>query len=201
MAARFEAFIDRRFNVSEIVERVEDTDDVHAVLNALADETTHSVIRVVPVTQDILSAQKHLELGVLEVRLDLAQTLSWVFVQVTQVAVKGRTAPAFDGVVARFVHLVEYALEIAVRHTGRYQRLLRVTENCLGDALFLEIYSPFCQKIWHFWYLYDFSYQRLKIRNSASVLWDILQELTDWLSIGFQKFWRYSQINPFFLCT
>ncbi len=60
-----------------------------------------------PVAQDVLSSQKHLNLGVIEVRLDLAQTLPWFFVQVTQAVVEGRAAPALDGVVTRFVHLVE----------------------------------------------------------------------------------------------
>ena len=86
------------------------------------------------VAQDILPAEQHLELGVLEVGLDGAQALPRVLLQVAQAGVEGRAAPAFHGMVAALVHVIQHAQKILDRHAGSDQRLLRVPQDGLGDV-------------------------------------------------------------------
>ena len=142
MSACLKALIDRGLDVAQVIERIEDADDVHAVFHALAHEAAHRIIRIMMVAEQILPAQQHLQLGMLHMRFDLAQALPRVFVQIAQAAVEGRAAPAFDRMIAGLVHLVEDSLEIVKRHTGCDQRLLRIAQYGFGDMHLFHEYAP-----------------------------------------------------------
>ena len=67
MTAGLDALVHRSLDVAQVVERVEDTDDIHAVLDTLAHEAAHSIIRIMMVAEQILTAQQHLQLGIFHV--------------------------------------------------------------------------------------------------------------------------------------
>ncbi len=127
--------------IIHIVQRVEDTDDVNAVLNSLLNKQLHEIIGIVGVTQNILAAQQHLQLGARHLGADLAQTLPGIFVQVAQADIKGSAAPALGGVETGLVDGLEHGLELFEGQTGRDQRLVRVTQNGLNKLYFLSHYK------------------------------------------------------------
>ena len=115
--------------VVRIVEGVEDTDDVNAVLHGLLHEKLDKVIGVVGVTQNILTAQQHLQLGVGHGGTDFAQTLPGIFVQVAQADVKGSAAPALQRVVANLVQHFAGRQHLIGTHPGRGLRLVAVAQD------------------------------------------------------------------------
>ena len=79
MGAGLDGLVHRHFDVPQVVEGVEDADDVNAVFHALAHESPDDVIGIVLVSQQVLAAQQHLQLGVLYHFADLAQALPGIF--------------------------------------------------------------------------------------------------------------------------
>ena len=123
-----------------VVQSVEDTDDVDAVLHSLLHEQLDEIVGVVGVTQNILTTQQHLQLGVGHLCPDLAQPLPGILVQVAQADVKSGAAPALDGVVANLVDGLQHGLELVVGQTGCNQRLVCVTQHSLHKLNFLSHY-------------------------------------------------------------
>lgn len=56
--------LDRPFEIADVVEGVEDTEDVDAVGGRALDEPVQHVVRIMPVSDDVLPAEEHLQLGV-----------------------------------------------------------------------------------------------------------------------------------------
>ena len=52
--------------VADVVEAVKNTDNINPVCDRLLNEVLYHIICIVVVAQDILSAEQHLQLGVLE---------------------------------------------------------------------------------------------------------------------------------------
>ena len=82
---------DGALDVTHVVEGVEGPEDVHAVLDGLADEPIDDVVLVVAVAEEILPAQEHLQLGVGQQATEGAQPLPRVFVEEADTGVERRT--------------------------------------------------------------------------------------------------------------
>jgi nucleotide-binding universal stress UspA family protein len=126
--------LDRLLEVAGVVQRVEDAEDVHAVLARERDEPLQHVVRIVLVAENVLAAQQHLQRGLLADRLQLAQALPGILAQKAQADVERRAAPALQRVVARVVHLLGDREDVVRTHAGRPQRLMRIAERGVGDA-------------------------------------------------------------------
>ena len=125
--------LDGRFQVAHVVEGVENADDIDAVLNRQAHELLHHVVGIVLVAEDVLAAEEHLQLGVGQGLAQLAQALPRVFVQKAQAAVKRGAAPALQGIIADLVENLAGGQHVFGAHTGCGLRLVRVTENRIGN--------------------------------------------------------------------
>ena len=68
------------FQISHIVERIEYANDVNAVLDRLAAELLYDIVRIVLIAKYVLTAEKHLQLGVGQGLLQLAETLPRILV-------------------------------------------------------------------------------------------------------------------------
>ena len=134
--------IQRSFAVAEVVECVKDTDDVDAVLDGKLDELFHNVIMIVLISQQILSTQQHLQLVVGQVFPEFPQTFPRIFVQIPQTGVKGRTAPALNGIVPCLVHGRQNIGVVCIRQTGRHKRLVCITQNGFCELYFSHIEPP-----------------------------------------------------------
>ena len=140
--------LDSGLQVLDVVERVKDTDNIDAVRNRALYEILNAVVRVVAVAEHILSAEEHLELCIGAMILDRAKSYPRILVEEAKAGVKRCAAPAFEGIVADFVELVENRKHILGCHSGRNQRLVRVTQRSLRYSDFLchiALFSPLVQ--------------------------------------------------------
>ena len=122
--------------VAHVVQRVENADDVDAVLHGILHELAHHVVGIVLIAQDVLAPQQHLQLGVGHLGADLAQSLPGVLLQIAQAHIKGSAAPDLGGIITGLVDGLQNGLKLAVRQTGGDQRLVRVTQHGLRKVDF-----------------------------------------------------------------
>ena len=145
VAAPLDGLLNGHLQVAHIVERVEDTDDVDAVLDGVLHKLAHHVVGVVLIAQDVLAAQQHLQLGVGHFGADLPQPVPGVLLQVAQADVEGGPAPHLGGVVAGLVHGLQNGLKLAVGQTGGDKGLVGVTQDGFGKAYFShDVRPPYC---------------------------------------------------------
>ena len=69
MAAVFLDGLDGGFDVPRIVKRVEHPEDVDAVFARQRHETVDNVVGIIPVADEVLAPQKHLQRGLFGLRL------------------------------------------------------------------------------------------------------------------------------------
>ena len=133
MTAVFLGGIDGSFQIADIVERVEDTHDVNAVVDGFLHEVFDDVVGIMAVAQHILTAEEHLELGVGTCLSNRAKAFPRVFPQKTQAGVKRRAAPAFERMEAHLVQIGKHGNHVLGGHAGGNQRLMRVAQNGFGN--------------------------------------------------------------------
>ena len=120
------------FHIARIVERVENTDDINAVFDRLFNEHINHIVRIVLVAEQVLPAQKHLQLGVGHMLFKGTKPLPRVLVQKAHTRVKRSAAPTFKAPVAYRVKLFKRGEHILNTHARSRLRLVRVTENGIG---------------------------------------------------------------------
>ena len=120
------------FHIARIVKRVKNTDNVNAVFNRLFNEHINHVIGIMLVAEQVLTAQKHLQLGVGHMLFKGAQSLPRVLVQKAHTRVKRSAAPTFKAPVAYRIKLFKRGKHILNTHTRSRLRLVRITENGIG---------------------------------------------------------------------
>ncbi len=81
--------------VSDVVECIEHTEHIHAVLRGLLHEAIDDGIFVVPVTQQVLAAQQHLQSAIRQQFPELAQPLPRILVEEANARVERRATPTF----------------------------------------------------------------------------------------------------------
>ena len=128
-----DGLFDGYLEVINVVESVEYPDDVYAVLYRLPYEAADDVVRIVSIAEDILSAEKHLKLGVRHAFADLSESFPRILVEEPQADIECRSAPDLAGIVACLVHFGKDRLELFERETGSNERLVCVTQYCFGE--------------------------------------------------------------------
>ena len=131
--------LDGRLQVAGIVQGIEDADDVDAVLDGQAGELIHHVVGVVAIAQYVLAAEQHLQLGVGQGFLQLAQAHPGILVQEAQAAVERRAAPALQGIIANLVQHLAGGQHVLGAHAGRSLGLVRVAKDGLGNHYFSHL--------------------------------------------------------------
>ena len=97
------------------------------------------------VAQNILSAEKHLELRVFKSGSQLAQSLPRIFFQETEGSVEGSSSPALHCMIPHLIHLVDDGKHLLCCHPSGDQRLVGVTQDSFHnlDRLFLYLSHEF----------------------------------------------------------
>ncbi len=113
--------LDRGLEIARIVQRVEDAEDIHAVRGGARHEGTDHVIGIMPVAEQVLASQQHLQAGLGQGLAQLAQTLPGIFLQEAHAGVERRAAPAFQRPVADSVELGTDRQHVLRAHAGREQ--------------------------------------------------------------------------------
>ena len=93
----------RMADVADVVECVKDAENIHAIAGSLVHEAVNHTVFVMPVAQQVLTAQQHLETGIRQQGAELPQALPGVFIQEPDAGIKSGAAPAFHGPVASLV--------------------------------------------------------------------------------------------------
>ena len=132
--------IDGGFQVPDIVQRIKNPDHVNAVCHRLLYKILHHIVCIVPIAQHILTTEQHLQLGVGHVLFQRTQTLPGILVEKPQAGIKGRTAPALDGVITHLIQLFQNRQHLSSGHTGCDQGLVCVTEHGFRNLYFSHIF-------------------------------------------------------------
>ena len=119
--------------VAQIVQAVKDSNDIDTIGDGLLYEIFHHVIRVRTITKNVLSAEQHLQLCVLEAVSQLSQPLPGIFLQEAKAGIKGRASPALHSVESHLVHFINDRKHLLCRHSRRDQRLMRVSQYGLRN--------------------------------------------------------------------
>ena len=143
VSAPLDRLIHGDLQVAHIVQGVENTDDVNAVLDGVLHELAHHVVGVVLIAQDVLAAQQHLQLGVGHLLANLPQPLPGVLLQVAQADVEGGSTPDLGGIVAGLVDGLQNGLKFAVGQAGSDQGLVRVAQDGFGKTYFSSLAHVF----------------------------------------------------------
>ena len=127
------------FDIAEVVQRVEDADDVDAVLYRELNELLDHVVVIVLVAQKVLAAQEHLEPRVRHSLADLAESLPRILAEIAEAGIEGGAAPALNGVVPGLVHGRQDLLEVLELHSCGHKRLVCVSQDRFGKLYFFHL--------------------------------------------------------------
>ena len=83
------------FQITNVVECIENSNNINSVFNCLTAELFNNVIRIVLISQNVLSAEQHLKACMRECFFELSETFPRIFIQKTEAGIKSCTAPAF----------------------------------------------------------------------------------------------------------
>ena len=119
----------RCLDVPGVVQSIENTHHINAVLQRLLNKGLYHIVSVMAVAQKVLAPQQHLQLGVGQALFQGAQALPGVFVQKAHAHVKGSAAPAFQGPVANAVQKGQHLHHVLQLHAGSRLRLVGVAQN------------------------------------------------------------------------
>ena len=97
--------LDSCLKVSDIVERIKDTDDIDTVCYGFLNEILNKVVCIMTVAKHILASEKHLELGVGHLFSDDPKSLPGILVKKSDAGVKSSSAPALRGIKADLIDL------------------------------------------------------------------------------------------------
>ena len=84
---------DRLLHVPHVVQRVKDPEHIHAVRRGPFNERIDHVVGIVPVADQILPAQQHLQARAGHHPLERAQAFPRIFFEETKARIEGRAAP------------------------------------------------------------------------------------------------------------
>ena len=136
--------IHRRLQIGQVVQRVKDAEDIHAVLRRVLDEALHHVVRVVGVAHRVRAAEEHLQQDVRHLRADAAQALPRVFTQEAHRHVKRRAAPHLQGEKVRRAacHAVRHSQHVIGAHACCQQGLVCVAHRRVRQQQLLLLRHP-----------------------------------------------------------
>ena len=125
--------LDRAFEVTDVVQSIEDTDDVDAVFDGFLDEFLDDVIGVMTITEDVLASEKHLQFRVFADFFGQTKPFPRIFVEETEAGIERRAAPNFQGVVTDLVEFFQGEEDFLRRHAGGEKRLVSIPKCSFND--------------------------------------------------------------------
>ena len=96
MLARLLHGFNAGFQITDVVQRIENAEHIDAVFRGLFNKRLHHIVAVVAVPEQVLAAQQHLQAGVGQSLTQGTQALPWVFLQKPHTGIKRGAAPALQ---------------------------------------------------------------------------------------------------------
>jgi len=122
----------RRFQITRIVQGIEHTEDIDARARSQIDKGLDHVVGVVPVTEQVLTTQKHLLTGMRHCGLELAQAFPRIFVQEADTGIECGATPRFKGPEPDPVHAAGDWKHVCRLHSGGKEGLVAVPQGQVG---------------------------------------------------------------------
>ncbi len=119
---------DGSVHVADVVQGVEDAEDVDAVCGRPFDEPFQHVVGIMPIADEVLPAQQHLQFGVGHGGPQRAEPFPGILFEEAQAGVEGGAAPDFERPIADGVELLGDGQHVLGPHAGRQERLMAVAQ-------------------------------------------------------------------------
>ena len=123
----------RALEVPDVVERVEDAEDIHAVLGRLVHEPIHDRVLVMSVTKQVLTPQEHLQAGIGHQLPKRAKPLPRVLVEKADAGVVRGASPAFHTPETGLIDVLTGPDHVLRRHARGKHALVTVAKHQLRD--------------------------------------------------------------------
>jgi len=117
------------FVIALIVNRIENAENIDAHLGSLFHKRVNQIVGIVPITHQILPAQKHLKLSIGHEFLQFTRPVPGVFAQEAMGYIECRPTPDLHGVEATFIHFRGHQSHIISPHPGGNCGLMAVTKG------------------------------------------------------------------------
>ena len=114
-------------HVAKIIQRIEDANNINAVSDHALYKFPHDIVRIVTVSDQILSANQHLQLRFLDPFANFTKALPRILIQETHRGVKRRAPPHFKRVVPHLIHGFTNGEHILRLHAGCHGGLMRIS--------------------------------------------------------------------------
>ena len=122
-----------RLKVALVVDGVKDPENVYPLIGGMVDKGRYHVVRVVPVSHQVLPAQEHLEWRVWHQPLQDAHPFPRVFAQEAGGYVKRGASPYLSRPEPRLVYVCSNRLHLRGAHSSGRQALMGVTQSGVRD--------------------------------------------------------------------
>lgn len=116
------------FQITNVVECIENSNNINSVFNCFTAELFNNVIRIVLISQNVLSAEQHLKACMRECFFELSETFPRIFVQKTEAGIKSCTAPAFKRPVSHAVQNLACGKHLFRAHSRCGLGLMRIAQ-------------------------------------------------------------------------
>ena len=131
-AARFH-FPHGPLDVADIVQGVEDAEDIDAVGGRPFNEPFQYIVGIVPIADQVLPAEQHLELGIGHGGAQCAKPFPGIFFEKAQTRIEGGATPDFERPIADSIELLGDGQHVFRPHAGSQERLMAVAQGDIGD--------------------------------------------------------------------
>src|SRR4030042_6167216 len=121
------------FVIALVIDGVENTENINAHLGSLFYKGINQIARILAITHQILSPQKHLQLSIGHEFLQLAGPVPGVLAQKAMGYVERRPPPDLHGIELAFVHFGGHPLHILSPHPGGKCGLMAVTKGSVTN--------------------------------------------------------------------
>jgi len=119
--------------IARVVERIENSQNIHPASGGAADESIHHVIGETRVLHDILPAQKHAVRCLRRTLFQRSDPLERVLAEITQTRIDRRPAPGFQLIKAERVKVGQGGQHLLRPHPRRGEGLMSVAEHRIGE--------------------------------------------------------------------
>ncbi len=123
-------------HVADIVQRIEYAEDIDAIFMRCSNEFIHNIVRIMTVTDKVLSPEEHLDRRVLQFSFEVAEPIPGIVIQKPDTGIKGRPSPGFNRKKTALIEIPCQREHVLRTEPGRDQRLVRIAEGCVRDLHF-----------------------------------------------------------------
>ena len=125
--------VDSGLEIPGIVQRIKNSYDIYSVCYGFLYEIGYYIVGVMTVSENILTAEEHLQLCILYRFADNAEALPRILAEKAQACVKGGSSPCLERIVPDLIHIAQNGQHILGGHPCGYKGLVCVAQAGLAN--------------------------------------------------------------------